>query len=106
MLLASMTMPKPFLFCLLVAGCLPLLAGCWGESKGSMSRRMKEQKELMEANDSKSGVVDPDSGIAVLPKAAAAGTKAGGTPPDADSGIAPPKPAAVGIPATSKPSPV
>lgn len=81
-------MQKLLPFCLLLVASLPLSAGCWGESNGSMSRRLQQQRELMEANDSKSGVVDPDSGLPSAPKTA--GTKTGIAPPDADSGITPP----------------
>ena len=103
-------MQRPSLFCLLITGCLPLFVGCWGESKGSLAKKLQEQRALMESNEP-----DPDSGVASPPKVAAAGTKAGGPSvagtkaggqsPDPDGGTAPlPKTEAAAVPAVSKPS--
>lgn len=96
-------MRRPSLFCLLVAGCLPLIAGCLGESKGSLAKKLQEQRALMENEP------DPDSGVVSPPKVAAAGTKAGGPSvagtkaggpsPDPDAGTAPLPKAAV-VPAS------
>jgi hypothetical protein len=101
-------MPKPFLLCVLMAGCVPFFAGCGGESKETMFRRMKEQRDLIEANDGKAGgsAPDPDSGIVSSSTAGVTGTKAGSALQDPDGGTASaPKAATTGTPASGKTSP-
>ncbi|MCE9524680.1 MAG: DUF1559 domain-containing protein [Planctomycetales bacterium] len=65
-------MPKSFLFCLVLAGLLPLLAGCWSESAESRMRKMSQaQAELNKAKAAKAGGTSTDSagsGGASLPK--------------------------------------
>jgi hypothetical protein len=76
--------PSLILICLFATGSVSLITGCWGESQGSVQRRLQEAAA---ANAKAAAVPDPDSGVPAPPPA---GEVKAGPAADPDAGKTPP----------------